>query len=85
MLHLYQNCNAGGGLGEHRVAPEFPGTKGSGFPEELGLLRQVGLDYTGLWPVDPQPPGLTEGRAPSETLELGLTRGSGHRAHRPAG
>lgn len=72
-------------MGEHRVAPEFPGTKGSGFPEELGLLRQVGLDHTGLWSADPQPPGLTEGWAPSETLELDLTRGSGHRAHRPVG
>lgn len=85
MLRLHQNFNTGGGVDERRVAPEFPGTTGSDFPEELGLLQQVGVDYTGLWSVVPQPPGLTEGRASSEALRLDLTRGSGHRARRPVG
>lgn len=72
-------------MGERRVAPEFPGATGSGFPEELGLLQQVGPDHTGLWTVVPQPPGLTEGRAPREVLGLDLTCSSGHCAHRPVG
>ena len=48
---VYTKTNTGGGVAEGRVAPEFLGTTGSGFPKELGLLQQVGVDYTGLWSV----------------------------------